>query len=281
MFKLKALTALLFVKSLFCPCHTDKKTTGFEKGNRHYQYSRLGKLPEAINESSGLTLGSDSVALLTINDSGGRNAVYQVFREGTLDSVWCCFGKNVDWEALTSDPDGNVYIGDIGNNRNRRRDLTIYKVAPGVDRPEVITFELEDQDAFPPPKDEMDFDLESLFFYHDSLYVASKNRGTPCVKLYAIPAVPGHHTARIRQIVQLKGMVTAGAISPDGTTVGLLSYGRIYLFDNVAAAGVRLEPRHCLRFARGGQSEGLVFINNTDFIISNENRTLFLVEKKR
>src|SRR5262245_47557574 len=36
--------------------------------------------------------------------------------------------RNIDWEDITSDPDGRLYIGDIGNNYSTRRNLAIYVV---------------------------------------------------------------------------------------------------------------------------------------------------------
>ena len=34
--------------------------------------------------------------------------------------------KNVDWEDLTQDDKGYIYIADTGNNNNKRRELDIY-----------------------------------------------------------------------------------------------------------------------------------------------------------
>ena len=35
---------------------------------------------------------------------------------------------NEDWEDITIDDAGNLYIGDIGNNKNERDDLRVYRV---------------------------------------------------------------------------------------------------------------------------------------------------------
>jgi hypothetical protein len=34
---------------------------------------------------------------------------------------------NIDWEDITKDKDGNLYVGDFGND-NERKDLCIYKI---------------------------------------------------------------------------------------------------------------------------------------------------------
>ncbi len=277
MFKLKLFTAFLFIKSLFCPCHSDVKTAGFEKGNKHYRITKIGKLPKFINESSGLELGLKPGLLLTFNDSGGENALYQVSKTGTHDSTLCCFGKNKDWEDIARDNHGAIYIGDFGNNYNNRKDLCVYKFKPGVPT-DTIRFSFSDQQAYPPAPEKQDFDCEAMFWHRDTLYLVSKNRGNKHTKVYQLPANAGEYTATIHQTITLKGPVTAADISPDGQQIVFLSYGRIYIFDNGSA---QAEPTSCLRFARGGLSEGVVFINNSDFIVSNENRTLFRVSRKK
>ncbi|HCA83794.1 MAG TPA: hypothetical protein DEP18_08395, partial [Flavobacteriales bacterium] len=36
--------------------------------------------------------------------------------------------KNVDWEELCSDSKGNYFLGDFGNNINKRQNLCVYKL---------------------------------------------------------------------------------------------------------------------------------------------------------
>jgi len=60
--------------------------------------------------------------------------------------------KNIDWEDLTQDDFGHFFIGDFGNNNNKRNDLTIYKIENPIDikttetEAEVIRFKFNDQD---------------------------------------------------------------------------------------------------------------------------------------
>ena len=69
-------------------------------------------------------------------------------------------------------------------------------------------------------------------------------------------------------------------ISPDGKTLALLTYGKVLLFD--IAQGMNLQhPTQCLKIARA-QTEAIVFVNNTDFVISNERKgELWKVTKKK
>jgi hypothetical protein len=42
-----------------------------------------------------------------------------------------CKYNNIDWED-TKDKNGNLYVGDFGNNDNERKDLCIYKIDKGL-----------------------------------------------------------------------------------------------------------------------------------------------------
>ena len=54
---------------------------------------------------------------------------FAVNREGKVLGVFKVEGAEAnDWEAIATDRQGNLYIGDFGNNRNTRRDLIIYQV---------------------------------------------------------------------------------------------------------------------------------------------------------
>ena len=89
---------------------------------------RIGTLPESISESSGLVFYNDTL-LITHNDSGDKPMLYFINLKGKLvGQVLVENATNTDWEDLCMDDKGNLYIADIGNNNNDRRDLKIYKV---------------------------------------------------------------------------------------------------------------------------------------------------------
>jgi len=89
----------------------------------------IAALPSSIEESSGLVFYNDSI-FITHNDSGDKPIIYFINVKGKLiHQVLIENANNVDWEDICSDGKGYLYIGDIGNNKNDRRDLKIYKVA--------------------------------------------------------------------------------------------------------------------------------------------------------
>jgi hypothetical protein len=87
------------------------------------------KLPSIIDESSGLAFYNDTL-LITHNDSGDKPLLYFFTLRGKLvHTLFIENALNEDWEDITSDNQGNIYIGDIGNNNNKRKDLKIYKIS--------------------------------------------------------------------------------------------------------------------------------------------------------
>jgi hypothetical protein len=135
--------------------------------------------------------------------------------------------QNFDWEDLASDPAGNLYIGDFGNNYNRRRNLRIFRYNPATGALDSIEFRYPDQQAFPPAREaDWNFNCEALVF-RDSLHLFSKNafKGNFYTKHYVLPAQPGDYVAELRDSVRLKNrVVTGAAISRDGRTLALTGY---------------------------------------------------------
>lgn len=136
---------------------------------------------------------------------------------------------NYDWEDLTHDPAGNLYIGDFGNNYNRRRNLRIFRYNPDTGALDSIQFQYPDQVFFPPARvEDWNFNCEAMVFFRDSLHLFSKNsfKGNFYTKHYVLPAKPGgEHIAELRDSVRLKNrVITGAAISRDGSTLALTGY---------------------------------------------------------
>lgn len=199
---------------------------------------------------------------------------------------------NRDWEDLTMDGSGNLYIGDFGNNRNARRDLRIYRYHPASGALDSILFEYPDQTAFPPlDKRDWNFNCEAMVFFQDSLHLFSKNvfKGNSVTKHYVLPAQPGRYVAALRDSLVLKNrVVTGAALSPDGQTLALTSYiigkklgflpytrATAYFFTGFSGSrffqGTRRGKRlpKCF-FAR--QFESITWWNQKYWLIANERR---------
>jgi len=253
---------------------------------RHYRVARLARLPAPIRESSGLAPGDSAGLVWTHGDGGTPATLYLASLAGRLrGELPLAPLVNHDWEELARDPAGRFYVGDIGNNRNDRRDLTIYRVTVGAaGRPQVdtIAFRYPDQAAFPPAPARRHFDCEAMLFYNDSLHLFTKDRSRRhCTRYYVVPARPGRHVAMLRDSLRLRTLVTGAALSPDGRRVALLGYGGLFLFDGPPGAQLFRQAKTYRRLSATGQAEGIVFLDDKALLLSNEWGRLFRVAPRR
>lgn len=223
--------ALLFVAGLIglqSGCASIVRATG-----------AVGILPEVVNESSGLVISNHRDDLLwTHNDSGDDARIFAIDLEGNLIGEVAIEGALAsDWEAITSDGNGRLLIGDIGNNENQRRDLTVYVVeepdpsAQSVAVEKAVRFRYPEQKTFP-DRDYFNFDAEALFWWKDRLFLLTKHRSDKNTALYVFPEVWGDETLDLIRISEatLGSMVTDAAVSPDGEHLAVLTYAGIFIF---------------------------------------------------
>ena len=159
------------------------------------------RLPAALVEISGMEYINDST-ILAVNDGGNRPEVFVLNTDGTLRKKVRVHGVfNRDWEDMAFDGT-HVYVGDIGNNRNTRKDLCVYKIRASdiLSRREVkaekISFRYKEQKGFPPSKDKKTFDAEALACYNGELWIFTKANTTPWVGkslVYRLSNVPGNY----------------------------------------------------------------------------------------
>ncbi|MBU2019817.1 MAG: hypothetical protein KJ941_09235 [Bacteroidetes bacterium] len=142
-------------------------------------------LPVNLNELSGLVFINDSI-LVGHNDGGDLPQLYFLNKAGQLlHTCAVSNAKNIDWEDICYDGKKYLYIGDIGNNNNNRKDLTIFQVNAqmALNHAEVesksFQFIYPEQKAFPEEPKNRHFDAEALTFYNNQLYIFTKCRAEP------------------------------------------------------------------------------------------------------
>ncbi|MEO0895850.1 MAG: hypothetical protein AAFY71_05600 [Bacteroidota bacterium] len=185
-------------------------------------------LPAAVNEASGLIYQNDS-SFLWINDSGDGPMIYQTDLNGYLIGKMEVEGaRNKDWEDLSKDKQGNIYIGDAGNNCHCRKDLKIYQWNPETKSLDSILFYYPEQQSFPAKGKRRVFDLEAFIWWKDSLHLFTKGSlfdKNFITYHYVLPARGGRYAAHLIDSLSLKNrVITAAAISQDGQKLALLSY---------------------------------------------------------
>lgn len=280
----KLFPLLVFVQSVVCGCASDSGRGDFERVRRDYTVREVGQLPKnQVVESSGFALADAHGDLWTHGDGGNTAALYKITPQGDLlQTLDLAPLTNNDWEDLARDGEGRVYIGDFGNNQNKRRNLAIYRLSgPDLRRVDTIRFRYPDQRAFPPRKAGRNFDCEAFYYHQDSLYLFTKNRGKGhYVKQYVLPARPGFHVATLRDSIRINTWVTAADLSPDGRTVALLGYGHVYLIERQPGRRLFDGAKSCLPIPSTGQAEALAFLTNTNFVFSNEKGRIYQAERK-
>lgn len=226
----------------------------------------------------------------TLNDSGCRPELFAINASGKLlDSMTIPDTKNTDWEELVYYRNALqkpfFVIGDMGNNRNHRRDLCLYEYDITAGKTIRHIFSYADQKAFPPVKDSLNFDCEAFFRRDSSYYLISKNRGTAVVKVYQLPQDTSAHIAVVKQHIHVKGMVTGCSVFKDPAgkeKIAVLLYGRIFLFHmNDSANGMTVIPYGVIKFPCGGQSEGICWYSDDELRVTNERGKLFSIVLKK
>ncbi|MFS4416002.1 hypothetical protein [Maribacter sp. 2307ULW6-5] len=244
----------------------------------------LADLPFTMDENSGMVLGNDQT-LWVIEDNGNPNDLYQIDLKGNrLRTVEIENAENGDWEDLAKDQAGNLYIADIGNNDNDRKDLVIYKIPDPNQltgnkvQAARISFYYPEQHHFPPPKEARHYDAEALFHWGDHLYIVTKNRADPfdgTALLYKVPDRPGSYAATLvaEFITCYEGgrcQVTAADISADGSRVILLTYGRILSYTHFNTDDFTLGDKEEIELYAYAQLEAICFLDDSTVLVADE-----------
>ncbi len=246
----------------------------------------ITKLPKKLTENSGIVSFNDSTAWF-IEDSGNSDNIYKTDFQGNIIQQFDIKNeKNNDWEDLTKDHLNNTYIGDFGNNHNKRKNLVIYKL-PNIEiekgdkiNVEKIEFSYPEQKDFPPKKEHQVFDAEAFFHAQGYLYIFTKNRAHPFTGetwIYRVPDQKGTYEAELLGTLFINndwktGQVTSADISPDGKTIVLLTNGKLYTFTNFTLENLTQATKTEIDLGVRTQLESVCFINATQLLLSDEER---------
>jgi hypothetical protein len=177
----------------------------------------------AIVESSGLVAAGK--LFVTVNDSGDRGRVFVVDRSGRTVGVTSWDGDPVDVESLAPAGPGEVWVGDTGDNSNRRDSVEVLRVPYGTGEREVTptAYEL----VYP----DRPHDAETLMANPRTgqLFVVSKDifGGT----IYAAPRrLSTEHPNRLRAVGSGFSFATDGAFFPDGRHYIVRGYTRAAIY---------------------------------------------------
>lgn len=248
----------------------------------------IERLPKAMKEVSGMEYDRKHNLLWMVNDSGNTNELFgydpkslKMAHQITIDGA-----VNIDWEDLAQGPNGWFFIGDFGNNKSKRQDLKIYGIQlsdPNLQKsltPWTLEFSLEDQKEFPPKSKKKSFDVESFFYLDGHFYLFSRNRARKFngkSRVYRLEAKSGKQIAKrigtFEACPDRKDcQITSAAISPDGTTIALLSYNKIWLLREFNGTDFLNGKVSKFKLHHRSQKESITF---------KDDQTLYLADERR
>lgn len=242
----------------------------------------IGLMPNELPECSGMAVIGEN-AIASINDSGNDPEIFVLDTLGNIihHTVFLGFNNN-DWESIAY-ADGLLYIGDFGNNANKRTNLKIYIVDISRLLSEglwafkgEINFSFPDQKAFPPAETSKYFDLEAMVVYKDSLYLFTKNRTKPFDGLsncYSLSRKAGTYKAfkkgqiftgqGLMHAYWVSGACLAGDKNPDLYLLGYDKIWRVRDYFNQSESLLKAEEFYMGSF---GQREAICILNNKFYI---------------
>lgn len=167
-------------------------------------------LSKKIDETSGLEIVDGQ--FITHNDSGGEPKLYYLDKNGKIVKERKIEGvKNHDWEDITQDDDF-IYVADMGNNYDTRKNLSVIKIAKdknSVIDPEIIKFNYPEQNDFRYKKLSQ-FDAEALISINEFLIIFTKNRATKKTDIYSLPKNGGEYEAKKIASLNTQSIITGG-----------------------------------------------------------------------
>jgi hypothetical protein len=227
----------------------------------------------------------------TLSDSGNKTEVVPVFADGGLANgkggVLLKGSKNVDWEALAGDADGNLIIADVGNNLSTRKELSLLLFKEpdlsAADAGEVrkLSFAWPDQTSFPDP--DLAHDCEAVFVSNGKVYLLTKHRRDTLTDLWCAEIKAENNQVALRKVARFdaQGMVTDASVSPDGKSLAILTYRNVWVF-KLPASGEDFFNGPA-RFAlinppvQSWQVEGCAWLNTNTLLIGSEQGDLYAV----
>lgn len=239
-----------------------------------------------ISEASGIVASRQHKNVFWVhNDSGDGPRLFAVNSAGNrLAEVMIANALNEDWEDIALDDRQHLYIGDIGNNANNRRDLSVYIIPePDTVKDTVVrvtgklSFLYPDQDwTKTSPRN---FDAEALFYYDHTLWILTKHRSDSNTKLYRFPSLDTSSVQTLEWVDRfaIEGMVTGADVRPDGNMLAVLTYSNVWIFDLTHREGNQLLTTPVKQIPIFlYQAEGICW-QNGDLVIVNEQREWYRI----
>lgn len=207
-----------------------------------------------INEVSGMVSSRMNQGVLwALNDSGNNSHLYALQTNGQLITTLKIEGvENRDWEDLarfTHQGKDYLLIADVGDNRAKRSEYSLYAVA----KPELHRLSQSDKKQSVTPQWSITFTYEdgprdceaiAVDSKRNTVLLLSKRDNPPVLyelelapaknaiakRLGSIPPLPKNEQQSGFSLFDYSAQPTAMDISPDGLSIAVLTYDSSFLF---------------------------------------------------
>jgi hypothetical protein len=201
-----------------------------------------------IEESSGIAASQCQPGVLwTHNDSGSGPFIFALDQSGKDLGAWRVQGaESEDWEDISAfrDKDGTcyLYIGDIGDNEQKRPDFTVYRVREpklspadeGRSRKDAALTEPAQAANGSYPDGPHNAETVMVHPQTGDIYILTKNKSKPSAVYKIRPNFASPDPIRAEKLTDFtvpsipNGFLTGGDISPDGQHVIICDYIAAY-----------------------------------------------------
>jgi hypothetical protein len=200
---------------------------------------------------------------------------------------------NIDWEDIAL-ADGRLYIADMGNNGNARRDLGVYVVnEPNPHETTRVRLLKHLPVAYPEqvgyPGKLWHYDCEAMFVSEGKLYFLTKHRKTGEIRGWKSGTVlyrlDSEHTDRENALTRVGSddrimLATAADVSPSGSKLAVLTYFTLWIFDKPAEGDNWLAGRASKLDLPGSafrQNEAVTWADEKTLVLLSESRHMMRV----
>jgi hypothetical protein len=231
----------------------------------------------------------------TLNDSKNAPVIFAIDEDGAPRGSFRVAGaSNQDWEALQIGPDADggfaLYIGDVGDNAQLRRDPVIYRVT----EPEPLPPGSPSRMGETAPAEAIRFvyparphNTEAMLVHPKTgeiLLVTRELNGISMIYRLPLPLDGADmpmadlvDVVNVRALDPASGQVTDGAISADGQQIALRTYTSVLLFEvpgGILSDAIWAQQPTVSRLADGPKGEGLTFrLDSSDLISIGEEKS--------
>lgn len=246
-------------------------------------------IENSIPEGSGLAAWEGK--LWAHNDSGSAQLFALDTANGKILETYDLPLKSRDWEDITQDND-YFYLGDFGNNKHKVDVLQIYRInkqsllrkAPVI---ETISFSWPETVTDGKPE-KINFDCEAMVVTGDSICLFTKEwQHGHRTRLFTLPKTPGSWTAKYRQTLKTRILVTGASYDENTKQLLLCGYNmtlRPFLLvfpetdgnDFFSKPGKKIKIRKRFR-----QVEGIATFDGVHYYLISEDFRRFLLHTKQ